>query len=146
MSFLCFLLFMLNSSPATPEPSRLWPKNVPLPSSCIMTDCKRVCVPICHAFALLFGRDPQTVLSVAFQIVALAGIFCPYSFSFSTFIFLLFAFEHLLPHRLSDSALDRHGSLKVNPFPLLSLALCVKIYATFLDCNAIFVYYLCHLN
>lgn len=41
---------MLCSSSITPGPSRPQPKTLPLPFSCIMTACKGVCVPICHAW------------------------------------------------------------------------------------------------
>ena len=52
-----FSLFMLCSSSITPGPSRPWRKTLPLPFSCIMTDCKGVCVPVCHAWPYCLTLD-----------------------------------------------------------------------------------------
>lgn len=111
MSFL-FSFFMLCFT--TPGPSRPWPKTLPLPFSCIMSDCKGVCVPICHA---LSGHDTQLYVALLrLFLVVLPSIYVPALYSL---FFFPLQTSVCFTHRSSDCALDRQDSLNLSQFPVI---------------------------
>lgn len=138
-SFFFFLFFLTPLSLF-----RTLPKTLQLPLTCIMTECKIVWVPcICHLPCMTLLPSPD--LNTVFQTVVpywpdmhLALCSRPFSPQKNYFpflckqVFILHAGHPTLP-------LDKHSSLKLNPFPLLSLAFCVRINTLLLRYSIVFL-------
>lgn len=129
---------MLCSSSATLGPSGPWPKNLPLPLSCIMTDCKGVCVPVCHAWLCC---SSMILLYVASSDCSLLSCQVFYTL-FQSFLNIYFPFlcKQVFVLQAGRLIVLRIGKLCLcwnSVFPLLLL--CVKTDATFLSYSFVII-------